>query len=417
MSCTSTSTSTSGRAAKSIACAAVLAGSLAAQQAPVAEPVPWHFGYDGGLYARSADGRNELVLEGLFQVDFAAFTERRDPGSEFVLRRMRPELAGRFDDFLRFRVEPNFQEDGVELEEAWVGAELGGRDTLLMVGRMKAPFGLEEVRSRRYINFPRFSILNQFSPAEDHGVFVNGRAAADVLEYGFAVYNGTGSADTTSSKDVAARLMVHPLRGQADSALRNLQVGVAGTWGRQDADVAGDAIANAFGEPVLSFAPGARLDGDRTRLGLELAWFHGPVMAQAEALLVRQDMSQGAGADTVQFHGAYLDVGVVLTGEDKSFAGVKPLHPMGRGGLGALVLAGRASVLRCDSSLRDLGLVEPGTFTSEIRSLELGLNWVLGEHALVRHAYVHGFYRDEVAIGGRSFDDEGALLIEWQLHF
>lgn len=302
-------------------------------------------------------------------------------------------------------------------KEAWVGAELGGRDTLLMFGRMKAPFGLEEVRSRRYIDFPRFSILNQFSPAEDHGVFLNGVAAAGVIEYGVAAYNGTGDADTTSSKDVAARLMVHPLRNDAGSALGNLQIGIAGTFGRQDQDLAGTAIQNAFGAPVSLWASGARLDGDRIRLGLELAWFHGPVMAQAEALLVRQDMRQGSAADAVEFRGAYLDVGFVLTGEDKTFAGVKPLHPVGKGGAGAFVLAGRVSVLDVDPALQDLALVQAGTFPRDIRSFEVGLNWILDGHALVRCAYAHSFYGDVILLGGRSIDNEGALLIEWQLHF
>ena len=44
-------------------------------------------------------------------------------------------------------------------------------------------------------------------------------------------------------------------------------------------------------------------------------------------------------------------------------------------------------------------------------------NWVPSEHALVRPAYVHSLYSDDVTVSDRTFDDEGALLIEWQLHF
>jgi len=382
-----------------------------------AAATPWQLGYDGALFARSADGRDQITLGGLLQVDYTAFERSEVRPADFELRRMRPELAGRFDDFLRFQLEPDFTEDEVELEEAWIGAELGGPDALLMLGRMKAPFGLEEVRSRRHIDFPRFSILNQFSPAEDHGVFVNGRGAGGLLEYGVAAYNGTGGADTQSSKDVAARLMLHPWHDANGSALQNMQFGLAATWGRQDVDASATTIDNAFAEPVIAFAPGARLDGDRVRLGAELAWFDGPVMAQAEALLVRQHMRQGGGVDTVEFTGAYVNVGVVLTGEAKSFRGVRPDHPVGRGGAGAFVLAARASVLHCDQALQDLGLVVPTTFTSDIRSIEVGLNWVLNEHALVRHAYVHSFYGDDVTLGSSQFDNEGAFRIEWQLHF
>jgi phosphate-selective porin len=387
-----------------------------AQERPDSQASAWETGYDGGFFLRSQDRRNELVLEGLFQADFVAFTRDQVRTSEFFVKRMRPELAGRFDDFLRFRIEPNFTEDEVELEEAWVGAEPAA-DTMLRIGRMKAPFGLEEVRSRRHIDFPRFSILNQFSPAEDHGVFLNGLAFASALEYGAAVYNGTGGADTNGSKDVAARVMLHPFVARETSGLCKLQLGIAATFGVQDEDVSGSSITNESGQPVLTFAPGARLDGRRSRLGLELAWFDGPWMAQAEGLLVRQDMSQGGVTRAVQFRGAYLDVGFVLTGEDKSFAGVNPRRPVGGGGAGAFVLAARVAQLDCDSALDEAGLVEPGTFTRRIRSASIGINWILSAHALVRHAYVHSFYDDDVTIGGQQFDHEGALMIEWQVHF
>jgi phosphate-selective porin len=283
-----------------LALAAWCAAVPAQEPAPVpGSPAPWTAGYDGAFFLRSPDQRTELTLGGLFQVGGNFFQPGRGRTSEFDLRRMRPELGGDIHGF-RFVLEPKFTEDEVELEEAWVGVDLDGGAHRLMLGRMKAPFGLEEVRSRRHIHFPRFSILNRFSPAEDHGAFVNGRFGA--WEYGTAVYNGTGGADTQSSSDVAARLMLHPCGG-ADSCWRNLGLGIAGTWGRQDADVSGDPIGNETGQDLMVFAPGARLHGDRARLGLELQWFHGPVMVQAELLGLRQRMEQGASADQVQFRG------------------------------------------------------------------------------------------------------------------
>jgi hypothetical protein len=47
----------------------------------------------------------------------------------------------------------------------------------------------------------------------------------------------------------------------------------------------------------------------------------------------------------------------------------------------------------------------------------VGLNWVLNDHVIVRHAYVHSFYGDDVALGGGTHGDEGAVMLEWQLHF
>jgi hypothetical protein len=132
-------------------------------------------GYDEGFFIRSGDGSAEFRIEGLFQVLSRIGEPRREPSSDFQLKRMRPEFSGRFEDPFIFLPESNFGADETELQEAWIGAELGKMNDQLLIGRVKAPFGLEEVRSRRNIAFPQFSILNQFSPAEQHGVIWNGR--------------------------------------------------------------------------------------------------------------------------------------------------------------------------------------------------------------------------------------------------
>lgn len=368
----------------------------------------------------SADGRNELRLGGLFQVTAGLFEHGRDPRADFALRRLRPELSGRVADALLFQLEPNFSEDDVELEEAWIGPELFGGDATLMLGRMKAPFGLEEVRSRRYIDFPRFSLLNQFSPAEDHGAFLYGKTSSGVLEYGLAVYNGTGGGDTNGPKDAAARLMVHPLAGAPQSPWHALQLGVAATAGEQDEDIADTTIDNEAGLAVVRFAPGARLDGARQRLGLELAWFRGPWFLQSEALWLEQELSGAAGDASAGVRGAYLTLSRALTGEEKTFGRLQPEVPFdvrtGRG-RGAFVLALRASGLVLDDELASAGLIVPGTFTDRIRSLSLGLDWILNGNAIVRTAWVGSFYDDELATDSGSTDREGALLVEFQLHF
>ena len=386
----------------------------------------WELGYEDCLFLCSPDHRNQIEIEGLLQVNGRLNDRGRSPRSDTELRRMRLEVAGRFDEAWRFRMEPNFNDHGVELEEAWFGAEVFSGDALLRIGRMKAPFGLEEVRSRRHIDFGRFSILNQFSPAEDHGLFLYGETPSGRWEWNLAAYNGTGSSDTNSSKDVAGRLMVHPFSGQEDSALESLQLGAAVTFGSQAEDVGGSHVENAAGLPIMEFAPGARLDGDRLRTGLEAAWYHGPWMAQAEWMRMSQDMSldgpDAGSAREVDFQGAYLNLSYVLTGESKSFGGVHPessFDPRGGGGSGAWVLALRLSQLESDGELASSasGLMLADAFTDRVQSVSVGLNWIPNPHAIVRTGFVHSEYSDEVAIGGSLRDREDALLIELQLHF
>ena len=377
-------------------------------------------GYENGFFIRSADGRNEFVIEGLFQI-VARHDGKREPRSEFELKRFRPEFAGRIDGHYLFRLEPNFTAHEVELEEAWAGAELWHGAAILRIGRMKAPFGLEEVRSRRHIDFPVFSILNQFSPAEDHGLFLYGKTQRKVLEWNVAVYNGTGGGDTGASKDVAGRLMWHPFAGDdEESAWHGLQLGIASTIGSQHESVAGGFVSNAAKLGLTEYASGAQLDGTRSRIGLEAAWYRGPWMAQAEGLYQNQEMNAGAGAERVHYSGAYLGLSRVLTGESKDFGGVhprRPVDPYEGTGRGAWVLAARLSYLEQDSALLDAGLVVPGSYTEGVTSFSLGLNWILSRHAILRNSWIHSEYSDPVAVGGAATDREDSFMIEFQLSF
>ncbi len=382
-----------------------------AATSPSAAPAP-DAGYDGGFVLSSEDGSRELVIEGLFQTTVSAYDSDRTPSTDFGLKRMRPEFSGQVDA-LRFKLEPKFTEHEVELEEAWIGADFHEGNGRLMLGRMKAPFGLEEVRSRRHIDFPSFSLVNQLSPAEDHGIFYNGKTEDGFVEYGLAATNGTGASDTNSSKDLVGRVMVHPSTG--------LQLGVAATVGQQSESTSGSSLKNEAGLPVVDFASNSALDGTRTRLGLEAAWYRGPWFAQAELVDVQQDMSAGGGpAQRVGFGGGYLSLSRALTGEDKSFSGVdpdSPFDPSTGAGRGAWVLAMRLSQLEIDDDLVLLGLANPGRSTDQIRSASLGLNWVPNRHAIVRHALIWSEYGDPIDLGSGTSDEELALVVEFQLHF
>lgn len=386
----------------------------AAAPVPASDPAP-----DGKFRLRSADGRNELELGALVQVLGRVSDDARDPEVDFALKRARPEISGTLAGGLTFNLEPNFSEDDVELEEAWVGPLLFGGRATLHLGRMKAPFNLEEVRSRRHIDFPFFSIVNQFAPAEDTGAFLYGESESRNWEYGLALYNGTGGADTNSSKDVALRLMAHPFVGAPGTALENLQLGVAGTLGVEDESLDGEAVDNETQLPVVPFSADARLDGSRQRLGLELAWFRGPWFVQSEYLGVAEEMSSAAGDEDVLLHGGYLTLAHVLTGEAKSFRGVVPGEPYdfaSGAGRGAWVVALRYSILNLDDDLES-ALVVPGNFTDQIQTGSLALNWIPNEHAIVRTALVGSFYEGDVRLDTGSGDREAALLVEFQLHY
>jgi len=387
----------------------LLLGCAAAPSSPAPEAAPANgFRFQGA-------GDSELVLEGLIQTTLGWFGDDRVPSSDATLKRVRPELSGHVE-WLRFKLEPKFTEDEVELEEAWVGADVS--DGRLMFGRMKVPFGLEEVRSRRHIDFPAFSLVNQLSPAEDHGVFYNG--ASGDWEYGLSLSNGSGGGDTNASKDLAARAMVRPFAGDEGGTLQHLGLGLAATVGDADEGVGGDGFDNEAGLPVVVFSDGAALDGSRTRVGLEAEWMRGPWFAQGELAVVQQDMSAGAAAHQVGISGGYLTLSRALTGEDKTFGGVDPADPFDLrtgAGRGAWVLALRLSQLELDDDLLALGLADAGRATDRLRSTSVGLNWIPNRSAIERHALVWSDYGHPVDLGRGRDDGELALVIELQLHF
>lgn len=173
-------------------------------------------GYDGGFFVQSPDGDSRLTLEGLLPFRGQA----REPGigrtSQFDLERMRLERSGELERLHLFHVEARFSESEVELEQAWVGADLGAGGPRLILGRMEERFGLEEMLPRKHLDFVGFSLSNQFSPAEDHGITLLGGGLDGPFEYGLALDNGTGGDDTNSDKDAALRGVVRPFLASAE---------------------------------------------------------------------------------------------------------------------------------------------------------------------------------------------------------
>jgi phosphate-selective porin OprO and OprP len=380
---------------------------LCAQDPPKTQELPkadFDAGYDGGFYIQGKGAK--LAIEGLLQVNGVFFEPNAAHESEFVLRKMRLEFSGEIFQRWYFHVEPDFSEDGVELEEAWVGFKV---DThLFMFGRMKEPFSLEEMQSRRHMDLINFSILNQFVPAEDHGITVNG--SFDILEYGVGFYNGTGGDDTTSDKDGALRLVLHPWRG--------LQFGGAVTVGRQENDISGEELRTEARVPWATFLPGTEIEDERVRWGAEAAFLEGPFAAQAEFIRVRQEINE----TTVHMTGGYVQASYVLTGEGKSWKGdrvriwkgVKPARPFLKDpDVGAWQLAARYSRLVLDDQLATFVT----SFPERIDTFTFGLTWYANEFVKVKVNYLRTIYEEAILVAGKRHDNEDTLIFQFQIMF
>ncbi len=381
---------------------------LALAQEPPKDPeVPkadLQAGYDGGFFVRGKDAK--LVLEGLLQVNGVFFEPGAAHESEFVLRRMRLEFSGEFFDRWEFHIEPRFASDGVELEEAWLGFRIDVHS--FRFGRMKEPFSFEEMASQRHMDPINFSILNQFVPAEDHGITVIGNF--DILEYGLGFYNGTGGDDTTSDKDAALRLVLHPWRG--------LQFGGAVTAGRQETDVSGEELRTEARVPWATYLPATEIEDERIRLGAEAGLLEGPLAVNAELMRLRQEVNE----TTVDLTGGYVQASWVLTGEGKSWKGdrtriwkgVTPDRPFLRDpDLGAWQLVARWSRLDVDRDLTPFVTNNP----RRIDSFTFGLAWHANEFVKAKVNYLRTLYDEDVLLAGKTRDNEDALLFQFQIMF
>ncbi|MCC7014284.1 MAG: hypothetical protein IT454_17120 [Planctomycetes bacterium] len=374
-----------------------------------------------GFVLESGDGADQLRFAGLLQVVGAAYESDAARDNGFDLTRMRVAFEGRLQQRYLFTVENELEPTGSELAEAWIGFDLGPGLGRLMLGRMKEPFSLEEMVPRRHIDFVFFSSLNQFVPAEDHGVTWLGRTEGGALEYGLAAYNGSGGDELNDDKDAAARLVWHVFgdKPARDFPADELQFGVAATVGRADQDWSGVEIQNETKQSVFAFESGTELDGQRTRLGLEAAWFEGPFALYGEALRIEQELNAPGGRADLALDGFWVAGSWVVTGESKRFSGLEPSAPFlpGQAGAGAWQLVARYSELELDQGFVDIGAVQASAFPGRIATFDVGVNWYATNHAKVRAHIVHTRYEDGADIGGQALDDETALLLQYQLKF
>jgi phosphate-selective porin len=386
----------------------------------LAAPAAMGFPVDDTLFLQSADGRNRIELGGLIQVNATAFgrgSHGRD--ADVFLRRFRLELSGRVDDQWLFNFEPKFTEHEVDLEEAWIGAELE-RGLLAMAGRMKEPFSVEEARSQKHLAYVNFSILNQFVPAEGHGLTLAGAARDGAWEWGAALYQG-GEEGLNDGDEAAVRAVTRPFSGSG-SIWRGLQLGAAATVGRSDGDLASVELKNEARVPFATLAPASASDGERVRLGVEAAWWGGPVELTAEAARIVQQVEGSIDSERAALQAWYVGAAWVVTGEERTIKALRPARPVQLrggegGGGGALELAGRVSCLHFGDGFVESGVLPAGSDPRRVTSLDVGLNWYLTWNARVK---LHGLltrYAEPIAIGGHATRDEKALLMQLQLHF
>lgn len=390
---------------------------------------------DKGFGIKSADSKFEIKLRGLIQSDARIFQDgikgqpsnsagnfaTTDATDNFLVRRARPIIEGKFNDVYGFRITSDYGNGATSLVDAFVDANY---DTAakIRVGKFTPPVGFERLQSSADTKFNELSLVSNFLPSRDVGVQVSGDLFEGVLSYGVGLFDGandgaSGDNDINTDKEVAARVIIQPLANHP-GLLQGLSFGVGHTFtdaegaltpGAAPLAVSASGLAgyrtsgqeqffsyNANATPTTANTVYA--DGDRDRLVPQFSYYYGPLGIVGEYIEQGQELTLATRQEEVDHRAWNVTASYVLTGEEASSKSIKPANVFdpGKGTWGAWELKARASELTIDGdTFRGTNgvLGGPNAFADARRSaknaenLAFGVNWYLNNFTRVSLDY------------------------------
>lgn len=346
---------------------------------------------------------------------------------DFLWRRIRPSLEGRWGDVVTLRVVPELVGGDVRLTDAYLDVALHPRATL-RAGRFKTPLGMERLQSSSALAFNERGLTSELAPSRDIGLQVHGKLADGRLDYALAVLNGAAdgreghSANPDDAYDIAARIVVQPWKASG-GALSGLALGLAVNHGdRQGTDATYLPRYRTPGQDTFfRYRTTVMPDGRQVRWSPQVIWHGGPFGVTGEYVASKQTLRDTvAGARMAMDHCAWQLAGRwVLSGEDASQRGVsEPAHPFspGTGQWGALEAVARVGGLDIDDDAFPV-FARADDAASSARSWGMGLNWYLNRYLKLAANYTHArFGHAEGNATGRR-EDERVFFTRVQLVF
>jgi phosphate-selective porin OprO/OprP len=356
-----------------------------------------------GFSVRSADSNFVFKVRGYIQGDGRFYADEEAANDTFLIRRARPIFEGTVYEKFDFRLMLDFASginssavnNGI-LQDAYLNARFLP-EFQVQIGKFKEPVGLERLQSGANLLFVERGYPTQLVPNRDVGVQLQGDLLAGLLRYEAGVFNGVadgGSGDVDASddeKDLAGRLFARPFKNSDTDALRELGLGVAGTWGKQD----GSGMLGKYKSPgqqqFFSYrsgagtaaAPNVVADGDHWRISPQFYYYLGSFGLFGEYVISDQSVRRDAGTSSsawVENTAWQVSASYVLTGEENSWKGFTPKRAFNpaEGGWGAWEIAARVGQLEVDDAAFPL-FADPATSASAASSWGVGLNWYLNK--------------------------------------
>jgi phosphate-selective porin OprO/OprP len=307
-------------------------------------------------------GRIDFRLK--LQGDFRFFDPEQDADLDtFDLHRRRAGIEGVVFRRLEFEIERELRDQG-PWRDAFLNLDVANW-LEIKGGKFKVPFGLEETTGTVDLDFIfRTLASDTIAPARDVGGMVHGRFRR-LLTYEVGAFREDGEnarltepvfllpgePEPPGGSVFAARVVGAPItRGRSEERFR---IGVAVTSSELPEGLNSLRGRTVFGS---AFFPRVFVRGRRMRVGTEAEWNPGRFGLRAEYMRATDDRKgQGLGdvdlSDMVA-RGWYGSATWVITGERKA-DGIRPQHPLFRGGIGAVEVGTRLEELSFGSISRE----------------------------------------------------------------
>ncbi|HSU16568.1 OprO/OprP family phosphate-selective porin [Longimicrobium sp.] len=384
-----------------------------------------------GVQFRSADGAYAVSFRGYVHSDGRFFVQgAAKSASTLELRRVRPILEGTVARHYGFRLMADFGEGKVLVQDAYLDARLFPF-LRVRTGKFKPPIGLERLQSATALAFVERALPTALVPNRDVGVQLWGDVGGGAVSYAAGVFNGvadgaSGDLDADGRKEVAGRVFAQPFRNRPSGFLRGWGFGVAASHGSERGSAAAPGLASYKSPGQQTFfawrangqaAGTAIAGGAHDRISPQAFFYRGPLGVLAEHVTSRQQVRRDTSAARLTSRAWQVAAGYVLTGEDASFAGVRPRQAFdpSKHAPGAIELTARLSALEADPHAFPL-FADPARSARAAREWAVGANWYLNRNVKVTLDYGRTRFRGGAADGGDRQAEEG-ILTRLQLAF
>lgn len=358
-------------------------------------------GWDNGFFIQSPDGNNKLTVGGYVHFDGRYFLNSKDSGvSQFLFRRARLDLRGKFLKYYEFRFLPDFAGGTVVIQDAYLNVNYVPW-LRVQAGKYKVPVGLERLQSANSIMFVERAQPTNLVPNRDLGFMLWGQPFYGALEYEFGIFDGVvdggsnnGDTDFNDNKTFAGRVFLTPFKDWTVPPLRGLGFGVSGTYGRQKGAVAntqlpvyrtdGQQTYFAYAIDTPATAAGTVVaNGPQVRISPQGYWYWGPAGFLWEWVQSDNDVKLASNpTETISAVAWQTAVSFVVTGEANSYQKIVPARDFDPwnffgGAWGALELVGRYTQLAVESDVYTLGLADRNRSARKDEAWAIGANWYL----------------------------------------